>query len=68
MAGVPVVSGYQHSSRHLIEGIIRNQVEETLGAAKYEEICNQPTVLRNIHYCQSGNLKLLIYQVNFTYT
>jgi hypothetical protein len=54
IAGVSIVGEYNHSSRHLIDGLIRNHVEEALGSAKYEEICKQHTVLNNIHYCQSG--------------
>ncbi|KAG0620761.1 hypothetical protein M758_4G241600 [Ceratodon purpureus] len=54
IAGVSIVGEYNHSSRHLIDGVIRNHVEETLGSAKYEDICKRHTVLNNIHYCQSG--------------
>lgn len=69
IAGVSVVGGYNHSSRHLIDGVIRNQVEETLGTHKYQEICNQRTVLRMIHYCQSGNPpthSLKLHQISHT--
>ncbi|XP_024385827.1 uncharacterized protein [Physcomitrium patens] len=54
MTGVTTLGEYQHSSRQLIDGVIRNRVEESLGAAKFEKICKQRTVLEHIHYCQSG--------------
>lgn len=55
ITGVTAVGEYKHSSRSLIEGVIRNRVEETLGSDKYKKICKKRTVLENIHYCQSGH-------------
>lgn len=60
MTGVTTLGEYQHSSRQLIDGVIRNRVEESLGAAKFEKICKQRTVLEHIHYCQSGPSSLLL--------
>jgi len=49
-----VTAAYKHHSRRLIDGVVRDHVEETLGSDKYKKICKKRTVLENIHYCQSG--------------
>jgi hypothetical protein len=54
ITGVTAVGEYKHSSRSVIDGVIRNRVEEGLGSDKYKKICRKRTVLENIHYCQSG--------------
>lgn len=54
ITGVTSVSGYKYQSRRLIDGVIRNRVEETLGSHKFNKLCKKRTVLENIHYCQSG--------------
>lgn len=54
ITGATVVGGYNHSSKHVVDGGVHNSVEETLGSQAYNEICRQRTVLENIHYCQSG--------------
>lgn len=54
ITGVTAVGEYKHNSRRLIDGVIRNRVEEILGSDKYKKICKKRTVLENIHYCQSG--------------
>lgn len=48
--------GYSDSSRELISGKIMDKVEDDLGTKFYEELCNRPTILKNIHYCQSGSI------------
>lgn len=55
ITGVTAVGEYKHSSRSLIEGVIRNRVEESLGSDKYKKICRKRTLLEHIHYCQSGH-------------
>lgn len=61
ITGVAAVGGYKHSSRRLIDGVVRNRVEEDLGSQKYKKICKKRTVVENIHYCQSGNLVSLAF-------
>ena len=51
ITGVTAVGEYKHNPRSLIEGVIWNRVEETLGPSKYNKICKKGTVLENIHYC-----------------
>lgn len=74
ITGATVVGGYNHSSKHVVDGGVHNSVEETLGSQAYNEICRQRTVLENIHYCQSGAhsidrphaLSLMIFALRFS--